>query len=81
MAQPEANGVLFDVDLRTINEHLKNIFESSELEELSAIRNFRITQKEGLREFSREQYYTGLNSTNDQIIGEIEWPRMERIVI
>jgi len=34
---------LFDVDVRTVNEHLKNIFSEQELEENSVIRNFRIT--------------------------------------
>lgn len=34
---------LFDVDVRTVNEHLKNIFASGELDENSVIRNFRIT--------------------------------------
>ena len=36
-------GVLYDVNVRTVNEHLKNIFADNELEELSVIRNFRIT--------------------------------------
>lgn len=34
---------LLDVDVRTINEHLINIFKTSELQENSVIRNFRIT--------------------------------------
>lgn len=34
---------LFDVDVRTINEHLQNIFASGELQENSVIRKFRIT--------------------------------------
>jgi len=34
---------LFDVSVPTVNEHLKNIFASDELEENSVIRNFRIT--------------------------------------
>ena len=34
---------LFDVNVRTISEHLKNIFEAGELEQNSVIRNFRIT--------------------------------------
>jgi|SRR3989339_563780 len=38
---------LFDVDVRTINEHLKNIFKSGELIEDSVIRNFRITASDG----------------------------------
>lgn len=38
---------LFGVDIRTINEHLKNIFETLELQEGSVIRNFRITASDG----------------------------------
>jgi len=34
---------LFGVDVRTISEHLQNIFKSGELEENSVIRNFRTT--------------------------------------
>jgi hypothetical protein len=36
-------GVLYDVDVRTINYHLKKIFADSELQEDSVIQNFRIT--------------------------------------
>ncbi len=38
---------LFDVNIPNINEHLKNIFSSEELDENSVIRNFRITAKDG----------------------------------
>ena len=38
---------LFDVTIPTINEHLKNIFESSELQPDSAIRKFRTTAADG----------------------------------
>ena len=38
---------LFDVSIPTINEHLKNIFETKELDENSVIRNFRITAADG----------------------------------
>lgn len=37
---------LFGKDIRTINEHLKNIFKDKELNENSAIRKFRITAKD-----------------------------------
>jgi hypothetical protein len=39
-------GVFYDVDVRTINYHLKKIFSDSELQEDSVIRNFRITAAE-----------------------------------
>ena len=44
---------LFEVDVRTVNEHLKNIFKAGELEGNSTIRNFRIVQTEGSRQVSR----------------------------
>jgi len=44
---------LFGVDVRTVNEHLRNIFQHNELEEDATIRNFRIVQKEGAREVAR----------------------------
>ena len=34
---------LFDKDIRTVNEHIKNIFSENELKEKSVIRKFRIT--------------------------------------
>ena len=38
---------LFAVDVRTVSEHLKNVFESNELEQDSVIRKFRITAADG----------------------------------
>lgn len=38
---------IFDVDVRTINEHLQNVFISQELSEAPVIRNFRITASDG----------------------------------
>ena len=35
---------LYDVDVRTINEHIEKIYSDSEPEEDSTIRNFRIVQ-------------------------------------
>jgi hypothetical protein len=46
---------LFDVSVPTVNEHLKNIFESDELEENSVIRNFRITATDG-KEYDTKHY-------------------------
>ncbi|MDP8305599.1 MAG: virulence RhuM family protein [Candidatus Chlorobium antarcticum] len=40
-------GVLYDVNVRTVNEHLKKIFSDSELQEDSVIRKFRITAADG----------------------------------
>ena len=44
---------LFEVSIPTINEHLKNIYESNELDSESTIRNFRIVQTEGTRQVVR----------------------------
>ena len=51
---------LYDVDVRTINEHIKKIFDDSELEESSTIRKFRIVQNEGNRQVSREVLHYNL---------------------
>lgn len=45
---------LFNVDVRTVNEHLVNIYSEQELDENSTIRNFRIVQKEASREVARD---------------------------
>ena len=47
-------ATLYDVDVRTINEHIKKIYSDSELEEDSTIRNFRIVQTEGSRQVTRD---------------------------
>lgn len=44
---------LFEVDVRTISEHLKNIFRTQELIEDSVVRKFRITASDG------KSYLTG----------------------
>ena len=46
-------ATVYGVDVRTINYHIKKIFEDNELEENSTIRNFGIVQKEGNRDVSR----------------------------
>ena len=46
-------ATLYGIELNTINYHIKKIYEDNELEEDSTIRNFRIVQKEGNREVSR----------------------------
>ena len=38
---------LYDVDVRTINYHLKKVFSDSELQQEAVIRNFRITASDG----------------------------------
>ena len=56
-------ATLYDVGLPTINEHIKKIYEDSELQEDSTIRKFRIVQNEGNRQVNRE-----INHYNLQMI-------------
>jgi len=44
---------LFNKDIRTINEHIKNIYKTQELIKDSTIRKFRIVRKEGKRDVNR----------------------------
>ena len=53
---------LFDVDVRTINEHLQNLFSSNEIEKNSTIRNFRIVQTEGTRQVERNVDFYNLDA-------------------
>lgn len=47
-------ATLYDVEIPTINEHIKNIYDDLELLPDSTIRKFRIVQTEGKREVARE---------------------------
>lgn len=47
-------AALYEVDVRTINYHIKKILEDLELTEEATIRNFRIVQTEGTRQVSRD---------------------------
>jgi len=47
-------ATLYDVDVRTINYHIKKVFEDKELDPMATIRNFRIVQLEGSRTVERE---------------------------
>jgi len=50
---------LFQKDVRTINEHLGNIFEEGELNPEATVRKFRIVRLEGSRQVLREvEYYS-----------------------
>ena len=44
-------GVLYNVDVRTISEHLQKIFKDNELDEGSVIRKFWITATDGKNYF------------------------------
>ncbi len=55
-------GELFEKDVRTINEHLVNIFDERELEREATIRKFRIVRTEGKREVAREIEHYNLDA-------------------
>jgi hypothetical protein len=55
-------GVLFDVDVRTVSEHLTNIFATGELTEAATIRNIRTVQTEGRREVARNVAFYNLDA-------------------
>ena len=54
---------LYGVEVNTVNEHIKKIYEDKELMEDSTIRKFRIVQNEGNRQVSRD-----INHYNLQMI-------------
>ncbi len=51
----------FDVGVRTINEHIQNIYKTGELTEKATIRNFRIVQSEGKRSVERDVKHYNLD--------------------
>ena len=52
---------LFNSSKANISEHIKNIFSSNELDELSTVRKIRTVQKEGNRNVSRELIHYNLD--------------------
>lgn len=52
---------LFQVAVHTVNEHIKNIYAEGEVPTEATIRNFRIVQKEGLREVARDVEFYNLD--------------------
>jgi hypothetical protein len=53
---------LFQKDIRTVNEHLQNIYQEGEIEEQATIRKFRIVRREGPREVEREIEHYNLDA-------------------
>ena len=53
-------STLYNVEINTINYHIKKIYNDSELTEDSTIRKFRIVQKEGNREITRNVVHYNL---------------------
>ena len=52
---------LFRKDVRTISEHIQNVFKEGELQKNSTIRNFRIVQNEGGRDVQRSVDFFNLD--------------------
>lgn len=52
---------LFQKDVRTINEHIRNIYEEGELSPEATIRKFRIVQTEGSRQVARDVDFFNLD--------------------
>lgn len=59
---------LFDVDVRTVNEHLKNVYEQREVTPETTIRKFRIVQTKGKREVARNVEFYNLKETSFHIL-------------
>jgi len=53
---------LFTVDVRTISEHLKNIYETGEIQREATLRKFRRVQTEGNREVARSVDFYNLEA-------------------
>ena len=53
-------STLYNVEINTINYHIKKTYNDNELKEESTIRKFRIVQKEGNREVSRNVVHYNL---------------------
>ena len=55
-------AALYDVDVRTVNEHIKKIYADGELTEQATVRKFRIVQTEGARQVNRDLMHYNLQA-------------------
>lgn len=53
---------LYGKDVRTVNEHLANLYEEGEIDVNRTIRNFRIVRREGARDVEREIEHYNLDA-------------------
>ena len=53
-------AILYGVDVRTINDHIKKVYGDSELSQEATIRKYRIVQTEGNRQVSRDVIHYNL---------------------
>ena len=66
-------ATLYDVDVRTISDHIKKVYSDSELEETATIRKFRIVQTEGPRQVQREVNHYNLQMNNERAAQFRKW--------
>lgn len=62
---------VFSFDVRTVNEHLQNIFKTDDLTEDSVVRNFRTTASDG-KKYDTKHYNLDVESNlsdKDKIVG------------
>jgi hypothetical protein len=58
---------LFDKDVRTINEHIQNVFDEQELDSKAVIRNFRITASDG-KSYNSQHYSLAVWMSSSQSV-------------
>src|SRR5690606_1417938 len=61
-ASQQGMADIFDIESNTVTYHLKNIFDTNELSEYSTTRKFRVVQREGNRNVSREIDFYNLDA-------------------
>ncbi|SEL92946.1 Virulence protein RhuM family protein [Butyrivibrio sp. ob235] len=72
---------LYEVDVRTINDHIQKIFDDGKLTKEATIRNFRIVQTEGSRQVQRNVMHynlqliisVGFKVNNDRAVRFRKW--------
>ena len=74
-------STLYDVDVRTIHDHIQKIYSDNELDENSTIRKYRIVQNEGNRQVGRDVLHynlqmiiaVGFKVNNDKAVRFRKW--------
>ena len=74
-------ALLYEVDVRTINDHIQKIYDDGELTKEATIRNFRIVQTEGSRQVQRNVMHynlqliisVGFKVNNDRAVCFRKW--------
>ncbi len=72
---------LYEIDVRTINDHIQKIYDDGELTKEATIRNFRIVQTEGNRQVQRDVLHynlqmiisVGFKVNNDRTVRFRKW--------